>query len=276
MFERYTEKARRVIFFARYEASQYGSKEIGTEHILLGLMREDPLLLRRFLGPTKARADLRADLEKQITRGERVSTSVEMPLSAECKRLMNLAAEEVERLAQRRVGTEHLLLALLGVKGSLASKVLLSHGLKPDEIRGHLAIAPAADATAPVSGPLEESLVALNSFLDALNSSNKEELLAFLAADAEVIDTKGRRWTRAEINKDCGTLFAPYTKKNATHAIEATPLNTQEAFVVSIAWNDAQQTGEARPWVHRMTIVLVPKVFHWEIVFAQVTAVASP
>ena len=51
MFERYTEKARRTIFFARYEASQYGSSTIASEHILLGLLREDRATMRQFAGP---------------------------------------------------------------------------------------------------------------------------------------------------------------------------------------------------------------------------------
>ena len=55
MFERYTEKARRVAFFARFEASQYGSPYIETEHLLLGLLREDPPPVKRFLGPTRLR-----------------------------------------------------------------------------------------------------------------------------------------------------------------------------------------------------------------------------
>jgi len=53
MFERYTEKARRVIFFARYEASQFGSPYIETEHLLLGLLREDKQLANRFLRPMR-------------------------------------------------------------------------------------------------------------------------------------------------------------------------------------------------------------------------------
>jgi len=97
MFERFTEKARRVIFFARYEASQYGAKEIATEHLLLGLMREDHMLMNRFLGPIEARVDLRAEIEREIIRGERVSTSVEMPLSAEGKKVLALAWEEAQR-----------------------------------------------------------------------------------------------------------------------------------------------------------------------------------
>src|SRR5258708_20353228 len=124
MFERYTEKARRVIFFARYEASQYGSSYIETEHLLLGLLREDPVLCRDFLGPTSIATDIRAEIESQITRRERISTSVEMPLTEECKKVLKLAAEESERLAPRHIGTEHVLIALLRVQGSAPARLL--------------------------------------------------------------------------------------------------------------------------------------------------------
>ena len=98
MFERYTEKARRVIFFARYEASQYGSPYIETEHLLLGLMREDKALANRFLRSHGAIESIRKEIEARITIRERISTSVEVPLSQECKRILNFAAEEAERL----------------------------------------------------------------------------------------------------------------------------------------------------------------------------------
>lgn len=77
MFERYTEKARRVIFFARYEASQYGSPYIDTEHALLGLLREDPALIKRFLGETDFASEIRTEIERRITRRGPFSTSVE-------------------------------------------------------------------------------------------------------------------------------------------------------------------------------------------------------
>jgi hypothetical protein len=96
MFERYTEKARRAVFFARYEASQYGSPYIDTEYLLLGLIREDQALIRRFLRPTSAAADIRAEIERQIPPRERTSTSIEMPLTIECKTVLILAAEESE------------------------------------------------------------------------------------------------------------------------------------------------------------------------------------
>ena len=104
MFERYTEKARRVIFFARYEASQYGSPYIETEHLLLGLMREDKALANRFLRQQGSIESIRKEIEARITIRERISTSVEVPLSAECKRILNMAAEEAERLGHKHVG----------------------------------------------------------------------------------------------------------------------------------------------------------------------------
>jgi ATP-dependent Clp protease ATP-binding subunit ClpC len=113
VFERYTEKARRVIFFARYEASQYGSPYIETEHLLLGLMREDKALANRFLRSHGSIESIRKEIEQRITIRERISTSVEVPLSQESKRILNFATEEAERLGHKHVGTEHLLLGIL-------------------------------------------------------------------------------------------------------------------------------------------------------------------
>ena len=81
MFERYTEKARRVIFFARYEASQFGSPYIETEHLLLGLLREDKALTNRFLRSHASVESIRKQIEGHTTIREKVSTSVDLPLS---------------------------------------------------------------------------------------------------------------------------------------------------------------------------------------------------
>ena len=112
MFERYTEKARRVIFFARYEASQFGSPYIETEHLLLGLMREDKALTNRFLRSHASIETIRKEIEGRTTIREKVSTSIDLPLVNECKRILAYAAEEAERLKHRHIGTEHLLLGL--------------------------------------------------------------------------------------------------------------------------------------------------------------------
>ncbi len=139
MFERYTEKARRVIFFARYEASQYGSPYIETEHLLLGLMREDKALANRFLRQQGSIESIRKEIEARITIRERISTSVEVPLSAECKRILNMAAEEAERLGHKHVGTEHLLLGILREEKCFGAEILMERGLRLSTLREELA-----------------------------------------------------------------------------------------------------------------------------------------
>jgi len=134
MFERFTEKARRVIFFARYEASQYGSQTIETEHLLLGLLREDHALSRKFLGQKGGVQFLREEIESQIKRGERISTSVELPLSAECKRIFNMASEEAAHLGSKHIGTEHLLLGILREDDCLAARLLRDRRLTLDAL----------------------------------------------------------------------------------------------------------------------------------------------
>ena len=126
MFERYTEKARRVIFFARYEASAYGSPYIETEHLLLGLIRESNEL-RSYLAPTISFASIRQEIDAHITKRERISTSIEIPLTADSKRVLNLAAQEAEQLGHRYVGTEHLLLGLMSIEDCLAAKILTAN-----------------------------------------------------------------------------------------------------------------------------------------------------
>ena len=84
MFERYTERARRVLFFARYEASQLGSMSIETEHLLLGLIREGKGLTSRIFARSHLSLEnIRKEIEGRTVFREKVSTSVEMPLSAE-------------------------------------------------------------------------------------------------------------------------------------------------------------------------------------------------
>ncbi len=138
MFERYTEKARRVIFFARYEASQFGSPYIETEHLLLGLLREDKALTNRFLRSHASVDSIRKQIEGHTTIREKVSTSVDLPLSNECKRVLAYAAEEAERLSHKHIGTEHLLLGLLREEKCFAAEILHERGLKLLAIREEL------------------------------------------------------------------------------------------------------------------------------------------
>ncbi|MGH9327687.1 MAG: ATP-dependent Clp protease ATP-binding subunit [Terriglobia bacterium] len=138
MFEKYTEKARRVIFFARYEASQFGSTYIETEHLLLGLLREDKALTNRFLRSHTSIESIRKQIEGKTTVREKVSTSVDLPLSQECKRVLAYAAEEAERLSHKHIGTEHLLMGLLREEKTFAAEILHERGLRLSALREEL------------------------------------------------------------------------------------------------------------------------------------------
>src|SRR5947208_2485917 len=154
MFERYTEKARRVIFFARYEASQFGSPYIETEHLLLGLLREDKALANRFLRSHAAVESIRKQIEGHTTIREKVSTSVDLPLSHECKRVLAYGAEEAERLNHKHIGTEHLLLGLLREEKCFAAEILHERGLALDDPRGTGAVAKRESRLDPSQGKL--------------------------------------------------------------------------------------------------------------------------
>ena len=163
MFERYTEKARRVIFFARYEASQFGSPYIETEHLLLGVLREDKALTYRFLRSHGSVEMIRRQIEAHTTIREKVSTSVDLPLSNECKRVLTYAAEEAERLSHKHIGTAHLLLGLLREEKCFAAEILHERGLRLSTIREELARSQDASLMeATATGP-DLSTVAISS-----------------------------------------------------------------------------------------------------------------
>ena len=136
MFERYTERARRVLFFARYEASQLGSISIETEHLLLGLIREGKGLTSRIFARSHLSIEnIRKEIEGRTVFREKVSTSVEIPFSAETKRVLQFAAEEADRLLHNYIGTEHLLLGILREERSVASTVLSEKGMRLKSVR---------------------------------------------------------------------------------------------------------------------------------------------
>jgi 1-pyrroline-5-carboxylate dehydrogenase len=178
MFERYTEKARRVIFFARYESSQFGSPYIESEHMLLGLLREDKALTNRFLKSPEPVDMIRAQIEGLTTIREKISTSVDLPLSNECKRILAYAAEEAERLSHDHVGTEHLLIGLLREKTCLAAKILNERGVNLTTVREEIR------QTAPekAAGKSNSRPFVNEPFLDFSDTDNKRNMEAALTA----------------------------------------------------------------------------------------------
>jgi len=134
MFERYTESARRVIFFARYEASLAGTQAIDPEHLLLGITREDKSLLKQLL-PNGSIDKMRSRIMQHLPGHEAIPTAVELPLAPETKRVLHYAHEESDRLSDRHIGTEHLLLGLMREERSIAARVLNELGVRLGAVR---------------------------------------------------------------------------------------------------------------------------------------------
>jgi ATP-dependent Clp protease ATP-binding subunit ClpC len=141
MFERYTEKARQAIFQARYEASVMGSAYIETNQMLLGLLRAD-----RDLGSiVEDREALRQELGIGAPR-EKISTSVDLPLSHTCKQALAFGAEEAERASHRSISTLHLLAGLLRTApDDPAHAALARRGITLDNIRARMSKMPTPD-----------------------------------------------------------------------------------------------------------------------------------
>ena len=186
MFERYTEKARRVIFFARYEASQFGKTEIEPEHLLLGALRESPSVFK----PLERQglrdfAAFRQLLEARTAIGAVVSTSVDMPLSEAAKRSLHFAAEEAQALVHKFIGTEHLLLGILRVEESFAAQFMIERGLSAAELREQLRVAGPGEARL---GAVANSREITHSFASALSLSPESvHAIAFAMEEARVL-----------------------------------------------------------------------------------------
>jgi ATP-dependent Clp protease ATP-binding subunit ClpC len=134
VFEKYSEKARRIIFFGRYEASQFGSVEIQPEHILLGILRLDSSLAQRLSADRRDQA-IRARIAQSQPAREKVSTSVDLPLSDESRRAMAHGAEEAERLGSPTIEAVHLLIGAAREESSLASQILREAGITAAQLR---------------------------------------------------------------------------------------------------------------------------------------------
>jgi len=135
MFERYTEQARRAIFFARYEASQSASSAIEPEHVLLGLLRENKDLLVKLTSFPDPASAIRKSVERRVPPAEPISTAVELPLALGTKRVLTKAHEESLALGHKHIGPEHLLLGLFADNESFVAKALQASGITAEAIR---------------------------------------------------------------------------------------------------------------------------------------------
>jgi hypothetical protein len=139
MFERYSESARRMLFFARHEVSQLGATSIEPEHILLAILSGEARVAQILAAFHASPESLCREVESRCVLREKISTSVEIPFGAATEDVLRFAAEEADRLQQNVVGPEHLLLGLLRAETSMAGSILTANGLRLDEVRSHVA-----------------------------------------------------------------------------------------------------------------------------------------
>ncbi len=156
MWQRFTERARRVILLGQEEAGKMNSGHVGTEHLLLGLVRENEGVAMEVLQKMGVSLPkVRTEIEAEVQPGNDAGGS-EPKLTPKAKRVLELAADEARRMRHNYIGTEHLLLALLREKDGLAATVLRRLGLNLEKARSQVMEYLGPDAT-PSSGGGKES-----------------------------------------------------------------------------------------------------------------------
>ena len=136
MFERFTERARRVIILAREEAGRFRHDFVGTEHVLLGLIRDGEGIATAVLQRLGLRLEtVKAEVERALAGFPKTLTFGEVPFTPQAKRVLELSIEEARQLGHNYIGTEHLLLGLMKEGQSIAAKILESLGARLDEVR---------------------------------------------------------------------------------------------------------------------------------------------
>ena len=135
MWQRFTERARRVIFFAQEEAGRLGENFVTTEHLLLGLVRENDSVAARILERMGVSLNrVRSEVERQVTRGDG-RLGQDMQLTPRAKRVIDLAYDEARQLNNNYIGTEHLLLGLIREGEGLAARILAKLGVDIERTR---------------------------------------------------------------------------------------------------------------------------------------------
>ena len=135
MWQRFTERARKVVFYAQEEAQKFGEGYVSTEHLLLGLVREADSVAARVLDKLGVSLNrVRAEVEKQLPRGD-ARPNQDMTLTPRAKRVIDLAYDEARNLNNNYIGTEHLLLGLIREGDGLAGRVLAKLGVELEKAR---------------------------------------------------------------------------------------------------------------------------------------------
>ncbi|MBU0633669.1 MAG: ATP-dependent Clp protease ATP-binding subunit [Candidatus Omnitrophica bacterium] len=136
MFDRFTERARKVILLAKEEAKRFNHDYIGTEHILLGLIKEGEGVAAAVLQNLGLNLDMiRLEVEKLVQAGPSTVTSGDIPFTPKAKRVIEMSMDEAKGLGHNYIGTEHLLLGLIKEGEGVSSQVLMNLGLDLEKVK---------------------------------------------------------------------------------------------------------------------------------------------
>jgi len=136
MYERFTDRARKVMQLANQEAQRFNHEYIGTEHVLLGLIKEGSGVAANVLKNLDVDLrKIRLEVEKLVQSGPDMVTMGKLPQTPRAKKVIEYSMEEARNLNHNYVGTEHILLGLLREQEGVAAQVLMNLGLKLEEVR---------------------------------------------------------------------------------------------------------------------------------------------
>src|SRR5678815_4731134 len=136
MFDRFTDRAKKVMSLARQEAQKLNHEYIGTEHVLLGLIQEGSGVAANVLRNMNVDLDkIRDGIQKIVKTGPSMVTMGQLPFTPRAKKVLELSMEEASNLNHNYIGTEHLLLGLIRENEGIAAQVLINLGVKLEDVR---------------------------------------------------------------------------------------------------------------------------------------------
>ncbi len=182
MFEKFTDRARRVMALANQEAQRFNHEYIGTEHILLGLVK-----IGEGIGPNVIRnfdidiRKVRLEVEKLVRSGPSTVTIGRLPQTPRTQKVIELSINEARELGDSHVGTEHLLLGLLAERDGVASQVLLNLGMGLDETREEIRNMTRKEETKKTGRPVFtiefDAITLLDEYFGAEDKTTADDLL---------------------------------------------------------------------------------------------------
>jgi hypothetical protein len=241
MFERYTEHARRAIYFAKYEAAHAGSRSIDPEHLALGLLWDSYPLVRYLNSSATTLPGLREKLGVRPNPRKPLSMKDQIPLSTRSKQIIRETALASDDLGQNHIGPEHLMLALLKIKKPLLDKIFPGGQADLDSLRNRIAKVPPPVTNAEANG----NSVTVASVLESLTAGVDDIFLPYLADELQFMGVNGNlHLGRNAFVKSKKDLLGPFSGKTVTFKVEAEEKKSSGIRICTLLWKEPNKVGK--------------------------------